>query len=108
MQKVTVLCVGKLKEAFYAAARYCPTRADFVRVWRSLGEDFVAGADAAAVVGQCVADMPPEKFCICLMVLLETGLLKSESGAIYGARRASIDGKADLEATRLIRALRAI
>lgn len=90
------------------AARYCPDRADFVRVWRSLGEDFQVADTAEAVAAQCIPGMTQEKFCICLMVLLETGLLSSESGKIYGARRAEIEGKADLEGTRLIRMLRAM
>lgn len=92
--------------AMYAAARYCPNRADFIRVWRGIGKGFVAGDDAAAVTAQCIPGMQPEKFCLCLMVLLETGLLKSAGGGIYGARCSAIDGKADLEATRLIRALK--
>ena len=92
--------------AMYAAARYCPDRADFIRVWRGIGRGFVAGEDAAAVMAQCIPGIQPEKFCLCLMVLLETGLLKSTGGGIYGARCSAIDGKADLEATRLIRALR--
>ena len=92
--------------AMYAAARYCPNRADFIRVWRGIGKGFVAGDDAAAVTAQCIPGMQPEKFCLCLMVLLETGLLRSAGGGIYGARCSAIDGKADLEATRLIRALK--
>ena len=48
----------------------------------------------------------PESFCICLSAFLEAGLLKSEDGTLYGARRAEIDGKADLEATEIMRRLR--
>ena len=103
------LCAAILNadtSAMYAAARYCPNRADFIRVWRAIGKNFIAGDSVSAITGQCIPDMQPEKFCLCLMVLLETGLLKSESGSIYGARCSAINGKADLEATRLIRALR--
>lgn len=88
-----------------AAARYCPQREDFVRVWRTLGKSFVAGDDTEAIMAQCPPGMEAEKFCLCLMVLLETGLLKGEGG-IFGARAATIDGKADLEATSLIRSLK--
>lgn len=87
------------------AARYCPGREDFVRVWRALGKSFVAGDNAEAIMAQCPPGMEAEKFCLCLMVLLETGLLKGEGG-IFGARAATIDGKADLEATSLIRSLK--
>lgn len=88
------------------AARYCPGREDFVRVWRALGKSFVAGDNAEAIMAQCPPGMEAEKFCLCLMVLLETGLLKGEGGGIFGARAATIDGKADLEATSLIRSLK--
>ena len=47
--------------AMYAAARYCPNRADFIRVWRGIGKGFVAGDDAAAVTAQCIPGMQPEK-----------------------------------------------
>ena len=93
-------------ECDWAAAPYCPERADFVRIWRSLPEDFQVGADTAAVLEQCTEGMPPERFCLCLMALRETGLLRSEDGRIYASRCADIEGKADLEATRLIRSLR--
>ncbi|MBQ3211102.1 MAG: single-stranded-DNA-specific exonuclease RecJ [Oscillospiraceae bacterium] len=90
----------------YAAASYCPSRADFVKVWRSLGKDFHTGCDAEEIIKQCPSRMDAEKFCICLMVLLETGLLKSEDGKIYSAHIAEIGGKADLDATMLIRELK--
>ena len=93
-------------DVLWAAAPYCPDRADFVRIWRSLGKDFTVGATAAAVMAQCIPGMEPEKFCLCLMVLLETGLLSSDDGGIFGARRSVLDRKADLGATRLIMALK--
>ncbi len=40
------------------------------------------------------------------MTFLETGLLESGSGGIYGASRAKREGKADLEKTEIMRALR--
>ena len=53
--------------------------------------------------------MEPERFCICLMVLLEVGLLSPGSGGgIFGAVPHPIAGKADLESTRLIRLLRSM
>ena len=94
------------EEADWAASPYCPSRADFVRVWRSLGKGFRVGADTGEVLGQCPAGMEPEKFCLCLMVLKEAGLLASDSGEIFRAHCVSLPNKADLEATRLIRSLR--
>ena len=60
-----------------------------------------------AVLAQCPEGMEPERFCICLAVFLETGLLSSPVGSVYGAREAQIEGKADLESTEIIRLLRA-
>ena len=90
----------------WAAAPYCPNRADFVRVWRGMRADFRVGSDVSAVLAQCLHDMEPEKYCLCLMVLQEVGLLGSTGGSIYTAQRRQIAGKADLEASRLIRRLR--
>jgi len=94
------------RSILYAAAAYCPSRSDFVKVWRSLGKGFCTGADIDGIISQCPTRMDAEKFCICLMVLLETGLLKSADGSIYSAHIADIGGKADLDATKLIRALK--
>ncbi len=92
----------------WACARYCPERADFVRVWRSMGADYAVGADTRAVLAQCPPGMEPERCCLCLMALREAGLLASDSGEIFCARPADIGGKADLEATRLLRSLRSL
>ena len=51
--------------------------------------------------------MTPECFCICLRAFWEAGLLRSGDGRVYGAVRAEIEGKADLEATEIMRRLRA-
>ena len=90
----------------WAAAGYCPERPDFVRIWRGMKPGFRVGADTDGVLAQCLRDMEPEKYSLCLMVLKETGLLSGGTDGIYGAQPAQISGKADLEATTLIRSLR--
>lgn len=105
----TELCDAILhadEDVLWAAAPYCPDRADFVRIWRSLGKSFCTGKNTEEIIRQCIDAMEPEKFCICLMVLLETGLLESADGGIFVSRRAEINGKADLGATELIKALK--
>ena len=83
-------------------------RADFVRVWRCLeAGDFRVADDTEGVTAQAPAGMEPERFCLCLRVLREAGLLSGE-GPLYGAAPVTIDGKADLEATETMRALRAL
>lgn len=103
------LCTAILEgdgSVLYAAASYCPSRNDFVRVWRGIGDNFTVGSSLGKILRHCPKHMEAEKYCICLMVLLETGLLKSDSGRIYGARKSDIGGKADLDATKLITALK--
>jgi len=105
------LCALILKDArnvLWAAAPFTPDRADFVQTWRLLEkEGFTVGADAAEVLGQCPAGMEPESFCLCLAILREAGLLAAPGGGILGGAAVSIGGKADLESTDILRALRA-
>ena len=104
------LCRGILenrRDMLWAAAEFCPERLDFVRVWRMIQQqDFFVGDTAEAVLAQCPEGMEQERFCLCLAVFLETGLLTSPGGSVYGAREAPIEGKADLESTEIIRLLR--
>ena len=94
------------RDAFWAAAPWCPARSDFVRVWRVLEQPgFCVGRSCAAVLRQCPAGMEPECFCLCLAVLREAGLLLAEGPALYGAAAAPVSGKADLEATDLMQLL---
>ena len=92
--------------ALWAAAVYCPERADFIRLWRSDCGSTPLPRELDALLALCPPGMAPESFCLCLSAFLEAGLLKSEDGTLYGARRAEIDGKADLEATEIMRRLR--
>ena len=103
------LCAAILsgdQDAEWAASVYCPERADFVRIWRAMPPDFHGGETVQEILRQCPPGMEPEKYCLCLMVLREAGLLTGRDGGIFSARCSRISGKADLEATRLIRSLR--
>ena len=104
------LCRGILenrRDMLWAAAEFCPDRVDFIRVWRMIQQPgFAVGGSAEAVLAQCPQGMEPERFCLCLAVFWETGLLSSPGGSVYGAREAHIEGKADLERTEIIRLLR--
>ena len=105
----TALCERLLagdESALWAAADYCPERADFVRVWRESGGALDLGDTAEAILARCPVGMAPERFCLCLLALLQAGLLRSQGVGLYGARSAAIEGKADLEATPVLRALR--
>ena len=106
----TALCDALLRgkrELLWAAAPWTPQRADFVKVWRCMESgDFAVADDTASVLAQAPASMEPERFCLCLAVLREAGLL-SGGGPLYGARPAAIEGKADLDATETLRELRA-
>lgn len=94
------------REACWAAAPWCPQRADFIRVWRLLEQPgFRLGGSASAVLRETPPGMEPERFCVCLAVLKEAGLLEAEGAALYGAKIAAADGKVDLEATGLLQLL---
>jgi len=107
------VCAGILsntEDMLWAALPSCPLRTDFVRVWRVLEKDgFVLGNDLAELLSQTPAGMEQERFCLCLMVFLEAGLITGGvNGGVFGARATKINGKADLEATELMRKLKAI
>ncbi len=95
------------KDAFWAAAPWCPRRSDFIRVWRLLERPgFRVGQSCAVVLRQCPMGMEPERFCLCLAVFREAGLLGGGGNALFGAAAAAASGgKADLEATELLQLL---
>ena len=95
-------------DAAEAAVPYCPDRADFVLLWRECGGRFALGEDLASVLASCPEGMAPERYCICLNALLDSGLLRSRGGKVYGAESAELEGKADLEATGTMRRLRSL
>ena len=83
-----------------------PDRADFVRVWHRVdAEGYSLPLSAEKVAADAPEGISAEKYCICLAAFNEAGLLSSSDGSVFGATSAHIDGKADLENTRIIRAL---
>ena len=107
----TALCEHILAQedtALWAAAPYCPCRADFVRIWRESSGQMRIPETLDAVLADCPAGMEPERYCICLRALLETGLLQGPNGSVYGAHSVVLEEKADLESTQVLQALRNI
>ncbi|MBO7728376.1 MAG: single-stranded-DNA-specific exonuclease RecJ [Oscillospiraceae bacterium] len=107
----TALCRNILEQGssyLRAASSYTPERNDFVRVWKALSSAASLGKNLHTLLDTCPKDMAPEQYCICLSVFREAGLLSSPEGGIYGAEPENISGKADLEATPLLRRLRAL
>ena len=97
--------LDKDEGAAYAAAAFCPRRADFVRIWRESDGALSVPETLEETLAGCPAGMEPERYCLCLITLMETGLLQSRDGRIYGARTAPIEGKADLNNTQVMRRL---
>jgi len=91
------------------ASPYCPDRSAFVKAWRrlqALGGSVAADLDG--VIRQCPHGIEPERFCICLMVLCELGLLKTvKPGSVFGAKMVSGSAKVNLESSELIKRLKA-
>ena len=96
------------KNAAYAAAAFCPSRADFVRVWRILENHPPLASAPEGILARCPRDMEPERFCLCLAVFSEAGLLYSDDGSVYRSRYARLEKKADLDATKIMRILHSL
>ena len=96
--------------SLWAAIPYCPDRGDFVRVWRSIDrEGFCLSDSVQGIIAQCPEGMEPERFCLCLMVFLQVGLLAGgKDGGILSARAINRQSKADLEGSELMQTLRAL
>ncbi len=97
------------REELWAMGEYFPERHDFVRIWRMMEKGgFTLGEDTAAIIEQTPAGMKPECFCICLKVFLEAGLIAGGTDGVFGAAAVMDAPKADLDATELMRCIRAI
>lgn len=91
------------------ASAYCPDRGAFVKAWRRLQAvgGSVAG-DLDGIISQCPHGIEPERFCICLRVLCELGLLRTViPGSVFGAKIVSGSAKVNLESSELIKRLKA-
>ena len=95
------------RDVLWAAAPFCPERADFVRVWNMVKQEgFRIPDDTRRILALTPPGMAEESFCLCLAVLHEVGLLSSPDGGIRGAEIAQIDGKADLDGAAIMRELK--
>ena len=88
------------------AADFCPIRTDFVLVWRWLRGTLCVSL--GELPGVCPRPLHPAKFCLCLMVLAEMGLVQVQFEddqltvvPVSGA------GKVDLDNSHLLQALKA-
>lgn len=90
----------------WAAASYTPERSDFVRLWKSFDTEMLRWSCFEELLSRCPPEMPPERFCLCLAVFSQAGLLNTEVGHGYRITAAHQEGKANLEATEIMRILR--
>ena len=86
-----------------AARKFVPSRSDFVKAWKSFGENIKISGTLDEIIDSCPEGMLPEMFCICLEAFLEAGLLTGKS--VYGATERKLNGKADLDSTPLMKSL---
>ncbi len=91
--------------ALWAAASFAPKRSDFVRLWKQFGTDLCVASCLEEVLASCPSEMDPERFCLCLAVFSEAGLLRSSDGNIYSSHYEELEKKADLDATEIMRIL---
>ena len=105
------LCARILEKdcsALWAAASFRPSRNDFVSLWRRYGAELHVASSLEGVLSLCPPEMSPERFCLCLAVFSEAGLLCSDDGSVYRSRYARLDKKADLDATEIMRILHSL
>ena len=103
------LCARILEQdhdVLWAAGAFAPGRDDFVSLWRRYGSDLCVASTLNEVLALCPPDMLPERFCLCLAVFSEAGLLRSADGRVYCSRYVQRTGKADLNATEIMKILR--
>ena len=90
----------------WAAGSFMPTRSDFVYLWKHFGKQPQVASSLQDVLSFCPPGMEPERYCLCLAVFSQAGLLTSEDGRVYRSRYIRTETKADLEATEIMRILR--
>ena len=105
-EELCSLLISGDEPALWCAARYCPGRADFIRAWRLVKNlDGPLGGSAGDICA--LADGEPERFCLCLLVWLELGLLTpGPGGLLYGASVNRSSAKVDLDDSALLKKLR--
>ena len=102
------LCSRILDQDFgvlWALGSFAPSRSDFVYLWRHFGARPHVASCLEDVLSLCPHDMEPERYCLCLAVFSQAGLLRSEDGRIYSSRYIRLEEKADLNATEIMKAL---
>ena len=105
------LCARILEKdcsVLWAAATFRPSRSDFISLWRRYGAELHVASSLEGVLSLCPPEMSPERFCLCLAVFSEAGLLCSETGSVYRSRYTQLEKKADLDATEIMRILRSL
>ena len=90
----------------WCAARYCPTRADFIRAWHSVKNAEGSLGCVEDIIKLCPPGMEPERFCLCLRVWCELGLLNPGEGGVAHASVNPALPKVDLESSQLLQKLR--
>lgn len=102
--RIMSLCDELPTDIFYA---FCPDRAAFALAWRrikALGG--VIADDIDGVMRQCPQGLEPEKFCICVCVFCELGLMKKTDNGAYGAFIINDGAKVNLEDSEIIRKIK--
>ena len=92
--------------ALWAAAPFTPSRDDFIMLWRRYGTRLSVASCLDGVLSCCPPEMAPERYCLCLAVFSEAGLLQSESGEIYSSSYEKCNKKVNLDATEIMKILR--
>ncbi|MCR5137409.1 MAG: single-stranded-DNA-specific exonuclease RecJ [Oscillospiraceae bacterium] len=94
--------------ALWAAQPFKPERSDFVRLWKHFGPRLRVASELTGVLALCPPEMEPERFCLCLAVFSQAGLLRSRDGGVYSSSYERPETKVDLDDTEIMRILHSL
>ncbi|MER2235380.1 MAG: single-stranded-DNA-specific exonuclease RecJ [Candidatus Limivicinus sp.] len=94
------------RSVLWAAGSFTPKRSDFVYLWKHFGKQPQVASSLEDVLAVCPPGMEPERYCLCLAVFSQAGLLTSEDGRVYCSRYIRTETKADLDATEIMQILK--
>ena len=95
------------EEVLWCCHQHCPTRNDFVSVWKSLtAQGTELPSSFNLLLSRCPENVAPENYLLCLQVWMELGLLiPGSDGSILGAKVDPEQRKINLQDSKILQAI---
>lgn len=95
------------RDVLWCCHQYCPSRNDFVTVWKALiSQEFPLPSTFSVLLSRCPDGIAPETYLLCLEVWLELGLLTpGPTGSILGANADPEQKKINLQDSQILQAI---